>query len=280
MTSDGRRVVVPHYWTPPEAGDASATEFWRTVIDVESGALLATIPEKREHVRTSDTAACLVSQILTATDNQTLYELCYWGGSYPLHPGPMVWVVDLEQAAVLDFMQDAALSGSYFGALAPDGQRLYVLTVSGQVVVVRLPDLTVEQVVALGEHGGPEHIQDYGGRAVFSPDGNLLYLNDRGDPETLYAIELATWQTVAQARLAEGESVYNLALSVDGSRLYVLSTSYPRGMQLSMWDTTTLSRQEVATMPETVYMPARVLAVSLSPAAFTRLFPAAVSPSP
>jgi DNA-binding beta-propeller fold protein YncE len=277
VTPDGRRIVVSHYWTPPEGGAAEEiTEFWRTVVDVESGALLATIPQAREHVRTSDTAACLGAYMLPAYDNQSLYELCLW------NRGPLLRTLDLQQGAIVNVVRDDDLSEAYFGALSSDGQRLYVLTRSGQISIFNLPDLTLEETVTLAAGGGPAHIQDYGGRAVFSPDGSLLYLNDRDEPDTLYAIDVATWQTVAQARLAEGESVHNLTLSADGTRLYLLSGSYPHEpLQLSMWDTTTLFKQQVVIMPETVYEPARILAVNLSPAAFTRLFPATTNaPSP
>jgi len=278
VTPDGRRIVVAHYWTPPSGGVAEEiTEFWRTVVDVESGALLATIPETREHVRTSDTAACLGAYMLPALDNQTLYELCLSSMGY----GPLLRTLDLQQGVILNVVHDDALAEAYFSALSSDGRRLYVLTRSGRVAIFSLPDLTLEEIVTLAAGGGPERIQGYSGRAVFSPDGSRLYLNDQGDPETLYAIDVATWQTVAQTNLAEGESVHNLALSTDGSRLYMLSGTYPRQpLQLSMWDTATLSRQQVVIMPETVYEPASVLAVILSPAAFERLFPAAATPSP
>lgn len=74
VTPEGRRIVVSHYWTPPEGGVAEEiTEFWRTVVDVESGALLATIPETREHVVTSDTASCLGAYMFPAPDNRKLY---------------------------------------------------------------------------------------------------------------------------------------------------------------------------------------------------------------
>lgn len=277
VTPDGQRIVVSHYWTPPEGGAAEEiTEFWRTVVDVESGALLATIPQAREHVRTSDTAACLGAYMLPGPDNQSLYELCLW------NRGPLLRMLDLQQGAIVSVVRDDALSEAYFGALSSDGQRLYVLTRSGQIAIFSLPDLTLEETVTLAAGGGPAHIQDYGGRAVFSPDGRLLYLNDRDEPDTLYAIDVATWQTVAQARLAEGESVHNLTLSADGTRLYLLSGSYPREpLRLSMWDTLTLSRQQAVIMPETVYEPARILAVNLPPVAFTRLFPATTNaPSP
>jgi len=277
VTPDSRRIVVSHYWTPPEGGRAEEiTEFWRTVVDVDSGVLLATIPETHEHVLTSDTAACLGAYMLPAFDNQHLHELCLW------NKGPLLRTIDLQQGEIVNVVRDDALSEAYFGALSPDGQRLYVLTRSGRIAIFSLPNLTLEETVTLAAGGGPEHIQGYGGRVVFSPDGSLLYLNDRGDPQTLYVIDVATWQTVSQTRLAEGESVHNLTLSADGTRLYMLSDSYPREpLQLSMWDTTTLSRQQVVTMPETVYEPARVLAVSLYPAAFMRLFPAtSAAPSP
>jgi DNA-binding beta-propeller fold protein YncE len=109
--------------------------------------------------------------------------------------------------------------------LAPDGARLYVLTQQAHLLVIETKGPAISETLVLSDVGGPRSTR-YGARLVMAPDGKQLYLTSGRSDNTLYAIEVGSWQTRAVGLPDDRDGwMADLAISPDGGRLYVLSST-------------------------------------------------------
>jgi hypothetical protein len=198
----GDRLVVAHSGVTAPGNVAEVGTFWLSVLEPRTGALLSRIPPRHEHTKTRETAACLVSQLLISPEGDRLYELCLWGGSYPLRPDVLVRTVDLVKGAFLGPLK-LPESQARVSVLAPDGARLYVLTQQAHLLVVETEGLTISETLVLSDLGGPPSAR-YGARLVIAPDGKQFYLTSGQNDNKLYASGSAVGRPGRSADLTNG----------------------------------------------------------------------------
>ena len=216
VSPDNRFLVLAHHDSPGNVAEVGT--FSLSVLEAETGRVRFRIPSEEEQVRTSDAAACLIPQILFYPNETRVYELCLWGGAYPLKPAPVLRVVDLAKRT---FSGKLGLPRSHVAALTPDGQRLYILSEKADLLVVDTTTLKVIDTWSLSGLGGPICIR-FGARMIVAPNSQQLYFTDgRHDAMTVYAIPARSNRSVS--RLDIKEAIEDVVTSTNGDRLYLLT---------------------------------------------------------
>lgn len=223
VSPDGRRLIIAYSGAVGSGAAHEAAAFWRSVLDARTGTLLARIPSEPELVKTSAAPACLIPQMLIASDNRTLAELCFWGGPYPLLPAPTFRKVDFVEQKV---MGSLPLPGGSVAALAPDGQRWYALSEGGALFVVDARHLTVIEQKKLD--GAGFAAGSWSLRLAVAPNGRYLFAsaNQRVSGNQLNgqlnAVALEGWRITSQT--LTDELIQDIAVSADGRSVYVLTS--------------------------------------------------------
>jgi YVTN family beta-propeller protein len=108
-------------------------------------------------------------------------------------------------------------------AYATDGSLLYVATGdSGKIRVYRTSDWKATGEVSLdGEVAGKERSGSFAATLTVSTDGKTLYALDQGN-ERIVILDAAKLKRIAE--IPTGNYPFGLALSADGTRLYVTNT--------------------------------------------------------
>jgi hypothetical protein len=214
LSPDNTSLVLSHHDSTGNVAEVGT--FSLSVVDVETGATIYRIPPEEEQLRTSDAAACMIPQMLFSPDGTRLYELCFWGGSYPLKPTPLLRVVDLTERA---FAGTLNLPKSQVAVLSSDGRTIYILSEKADLLVVDTSTLKIIETHSLSELGGPASVR-FGARMEIAPDNQRLYFTDRLGATALYATTAAVPGSVL--RLDLKEPIEDLAIT-RGDRLYVLT---------------------------------------------------------
>jgi hypothetical protein len=160
----------------------------------------------------------MIPQMLFSPDGNRLYELCLWGGSYPLKPVPLLRAVDLTKRA---FAGTLKLPKSQVAVLAPDGRKVYVLSEKADLLVADTSTLKIIETRSLSEVEGPASVR-FGARMEIAPDNQRLYFTDGLRATALYATTADTPGSVLRRDLKE--AIEDLAISTKGDRLFVLTS--------------------------------------------------------
>src|SRR4051794_668026 len=105
----------------------------------------------------------------------------------------------------------AVPASPYRVALAPDGQTVWLASVSGAITPIDVATNTAGTPIPVG--GAPASI-------ALAHDGTTAYVGDITSPSTIKVVNLAT-KTVTTVPLGGGGGPTGLAVSPDDSRLYV-----------------------------------------------------------
>ena len=124
----------------------------------------------------------------------------------------------------------------YAAAFAPDGARAYVATQDGHVYIIDpTTHASVGSIDVPGGSGGS-------GELVISADGSTGYLAVL-DADKVFVLDLTTHQVADVFEVVYAESV---ALSADGSRLYVGTFGFAGESAYNLWMFDTQSGEFVA----------------------------------
>ena len=229
LSPDNSSLVLAHHgWTG--SGDiAEVGTFGLSVVEAETGSNICRIPAEEEQIRTSDAAACMIPQMLFSPDGARLYELCLWGGSYPVKPAPLLRVVDLTKRA---FTGTLKLPRSEVAVLSPDGRNVYILSEKADLLLVDTSRLEIIETRNLSELGGPASVRS-GARMEIAPDNQWLYFTDKLSTTILYATTARTPRSVI--RLDLKETIQDLVTSTNGDRLFVLTTRSLISLDAADW---------------------------------------------
>lgn len=194
------------------------------------------------------------------------YPACPNGDLWPL-PGDQFVCVEGATVQVIEVLTGEVIHTQYLpvsgvaSALAPAGNRLYLVTQDAHVAVLdaeAAPPQLVSEPVALNAPSDTP-VAAYG--IVLSPDGSRLYVRFlTGDwqaegldaADEIWAFDTRTWKHVGVLRPAA--PAWNMALSADGRRLCTVN---PWDRTLSIFDTTTF--EEIGAMRDLGETPALIV---------------------
>jgi DNA-binding beta-propeller fold protein YncE len=147
-------------------------------------------------------------QLVASPDKQTAYVTSYGGADHD----HLVSVIDLAARTITHTIQ--VCNGPALERLKPDGSQLWVACYSGGITVVDTATDTVTATIRADLHLGL-------GGVVFSPDGATAYTTaDDGPGAGVHVIDTAT-DAITATISAGPYSGFGMALSPDGSKLYL-----------------------------------------------------------
>jgi YVTN family beta-propeller protein len=190
--------------------------------------------------------------VVDSSTQQTLATVSVGHGvrSIVSHPSaPYVYVGSTSgQITVLDTSNDAVLRTVSVPGLngdldiAQDGSSIAGI-ISGGVVILDLPALTVRHSVSTGSNGGRNHV-------AIDRDAQFVYAS-QSDHNAVRKIDMATGQVVAT--ISVGSAPYGVDVSLDNSRVYVINHGERTLSRIDTSnDTEILPRQPVGNYPMAV----------------------------